>query len=96
MPEDYGITAMRRFSVLYHKKLIENSVRAKEVFEAASLFAQKRRDYPCAGINPRGQTCDRRSFGQKRRKEKTILFNLRPRSFLDLGAYEEFLEGRMK
>ena len=83
---------------LYHKKLIEAAAyKQKEVFEAAELFAQTE------GIIPAPESAHAVKHvivealkAKKEGKKKTILFNLSGHGLLDLGAYEEFLEGRMK
>ncbi len=83
---------------LYHKKLIEAAAyEQKEVFEAAELFAQTE------GIIPAPESAHAVKHvivealkAKKEGKKKTILFNLSGHGLLDLGAYEEFLEGRMK
>ena len=83
---------------LYNKKLIEAAAyEQKEVFEAAELFAQTE------GIIPAPESAHAIKHvivealqAKKEGKKKTILFNLSGHGLLDLGAYEEFLEGRMK
>ncbi len=85
-------------SFLYHKKLIEAvAYGQKEVFEAAHLFAQSE------GIIPAPESAHaimhviaEAKQAKKEAKRKVILFNLSGHGLLDLGAYEEFLEGRMK
>ncbi len=83
---------------LYYKKLIEAvAYGQKEVFEAAQLFAQ------AEGIIPAPESAHAIKHvivealrAKKEGKKKTILFNLSGHGLLDLGAYEEFLEGKMK
>ncbi len=83
---------------LYHKKLIEAvAYEQKEVFEAAQLFARTE------GIIPAPESAHAIKHviveairAKKEGKKKTILFNLSGHGLLDLGAYEEFLEGRIK
>ena len=83
---------------LYNKKLIEAAAyEQKEVFEAAELFAQTE------GIIPAPESAHAIKHvivealqAKKEGKKKTILFNLSGHGLLDLGAYEEFLGGRMK
>lgn len=83
---------------LCHKKLIEAvAYGQKEVFEAASLFAQSE------GIIPAPESAHAIKHAivealcaKEEGKKKTILFNLSGHGLLDLGAYEELLEGRMK
>ncbi len=83
---------------LYYKKLIEAVAYGQtEVFEAAKLFAQTE------GIIPAPESAHAIKHviveairAKKEGKKKTILFNLSGHGLLDLGAYEEFLEGRME
>lgn len=83
---------------LYYRKLIEAvAYGQKEVFEAAELFAQTE------GIIPAPESAHAIKHvivealrAKKEGKKKTILFNLSGHGLLDLGAYEEFLEGKMK
>ncbi|HUD20058.1 MAG TPA: TrpB-like pyridoxal phosphate-dependent enzyme [Patescibacteria group bacterium] len=85
-------------SFLYHKKLIEAiAYDQKEVFEAARTFAGSEGIIPA----PESAHAIRHAIVEARRakeegKKKTILFNLSGHGLLDLGAYEEFLKGRMK
>ncbi len=83
---------------LYHKKLIEAVAYGQlEVFEAAKLFAQSE------GIIPAPESAHAIKHvivealkAKEEGKKKVILFNLSGHGLLDLGAYEEFLSGRMK
>jgi tryptophan synthase beta chain len=83
---------------LYHKKLMEAAAYdQKEVFDAARLFAQTE------GIIPAPESAHAIKHviveairAKKEGKKRIILFNLSGHGLLDLGAYEEFLEGRMK
>ncbi len=83
---------------LYHRKLIEAVAYDQlSVFEAAELFAQTE------GIISAPESAHAIKHvivealrAKKEGKKKTILFNLSGHGLLDLGAYEEFLEGRMK
>lgn len=83
---------------LYYKKLIEAvAYEQKEVFEAAQLFSETE------GIIPAPESAHAIKHviveairAKKEGKKKTILFCLSGHGLLDLGAYEEFLEGRMK
>lgn len=85
-------------SFLYYKKLIEAvAYEQKEIFEAAELFAQTE------GIISAPESAHAIKHvivealkAKKEGKNKTILFNLSGHGLLDLGAYEEFLEGKMK
>jgi len=83
---------------LYYKKLIEAAAYGQlEVFEAAKIFAQ------AEGIIPATESAHAIRHvivealqAKKEGKKKVILFNLSGHGLLDLGAYEEFLSGRMK
>lgn len=85
-------------SFLYHKKLIEAEAYDQlEVFEAAAVFAR------AEGIIPAPESAhairhviEEANSAKKDGKKKIILFNLSGHGLLDLGAYEEFLGGRMK
>ncbi len=83
---------------LYHKKLIEAvAYGQKEVFEAASLFAQSEGIIPA----PESAHAIKHAIVEALRakeegRKRVILFNLSGHGLLDLGAYEEFLEGKMK
>ncbi len=85
-------------SFLYYKKLIEAvAYGQKEVFEAAELFAQTEGIIPAPeSAHAIKQVIVEAIRAKKEGKKKTILFNLSGHGLLDLGAYEEFLEGRMK
>ena len=85
-------------SFLYHKKLIEAVAYAqKEVFEAAQLFAQTEGIIPAPeSAHAIKQVIVEARQAKKERKKKIILFCLSGHGLLDLGAYEEFLEGSMK
>lgn len=85
-------------SFLYHKKLIEAAAYGqKEVFVAARLCAETE------GIIPAPESAHAikhvivEALKAKREgKKKTIFFNLSGHGLLDLGAYEQFLDGTMK
>ncbi len=85
-------------SFLYHKKLIEAAAYGqKEVFDAAKLFIETE------GIIPAPESAHAIKHvlvealrAKKEEKKKTILFNLSGHGLLDLGAYETYLEGKMK
>ncbi len=85
-------------SFLYHKKLIEAAAyNQTEVFAAAQMFTQTE------GIIPAPESAHAIKHvivealrAKKEGKKKTILFNLSGHGLLDLGAYEEFLSGRLK
>lgn len=85
-------------SFLYYKKLIEAAAYGQqEVFEAAQLFAQTEGIIPA----PESAHAIKHVIVEARRakeegKKKVILFNLSGHGLLDLGAYEEFLNGEMK
>ena len=82
---------------LYHKKLIEAvAYGQKEVFESAQLFAQ------AEGIIPAPESAHaikhvivEAQKAKEEGKKKTILFNLSGHGLLDLGAYEEYLKGKL-
>ena len=85
-------------SFLYHKKLIEAvAYDQKLVFEAAELFAQTE------GIvaAPESAHAIKHAIvealqAKEEGKEKVILFNLSGHGLLDLGAYEQYLEGKLE
>jgi tryptophan synthase beta chain len=85
-------------SFLYYKDLIEAvAYEQKEVFEAAQIFAQTE------GIIPAPESAHAIKHviieamrAKKEGKKKILLFNLSGNGQLDMGAYEEYLEGRMK
>ena len=85
-------------SFLCHKKLIEAvAYGQKEVFESAQLFAQTE------GIIPAPESAHAIKHvivealrAKEEGEKKVILFNLSGHGLLDLGAYEEFLKGKMK
>ncbi len=84
-------------SFLYHKKLIEAAAYDQsEVFAAAQFFAETEGIIPA----PESAHAVKHAIVEALRakeegKKKTILFNLSGHGLLDLGAYEEFLAGRM-
>lgn len=85
-------------SFLYDKKLIEAAAYDQlSVFAAAKLFAE------AEGIIPAPESAhairhviEEAKRAKKEGKKKIILFNLSGHGLLDLGAYEEYLGGRMK
>jgi tryptophan synthase beta chain len=83
---------------LYHKKLIEAvAYGQKEVFKAAQMFTQTEGIIPAPeSAHAIKQVIVEAMRAKKEGKRKTILFNLSGHGLLDLGAYEEFLEGKMK
>jgi len=85
-------------SFLYYKKLIEaQAYGQREVFVAAELFAQTEGIIPAPeSAHAIKQVIVEALQAKKEGKKKTILFNLSGHGLLDLGAYEEFLEGKMK
>jgi len=85
-------------SFLYHKKLIEAAAyRQREVFEAAQLFAQTEGIIPAPeSAHAIQQVIVEANRAKKEGKKTVILFNLSGHGLLDLGAYEEYLNGRMK
>jgi tryptophan synthase beta chain len=85
-------------SFLYHKKLIEAvAYGQKEVFKAAQLFAQTEGIIPAPeSAHAIKQVIAEAIRATEEGKKKTILFCLSGHGLLDLGAYKEFLEGKMK
>ncbi len=85
-------------SFLYEQKLIEAvAYDQKEIFEAALTFAKAEGIIPAPesahaikAVLNEADKC--KQTGEK----KVILFNLSGHGLLDLGAYEEFLEGKIK
>lgn len=85
-------------SFLYHKQLIDAvAYGQKDVFDAASTFAR------CEGIIPAPESAHAIKHAivealnaKEEGKKKTILFCLSGHGLLDLGAYEEYLQGGMK
>lgn len=85
-------------SLLVDKGMIEGlALDQVEVFDAAIKFAQ------CEGILPAPESahaiCAAVQEAEKAKeegKERVILFNLSGHGFLDLGAYDAFLEDRLK
>lgn len=83
---------------LYYKKQVEAvAYGQKEVFKAAADFAR------AEGIIPAPESAhailhviEEAKQAREERKKKVILFNLSGHGLLDLGAYEEFLAGKMK
>lgn len=84
-------------SFLYHKKLIEaNAYGQLDVFKAAQIFAETEGIVPAPeSAHAIKQVIEEAERAKKEGKKKVILFNLSGHGLLDLGAYEEFLEGRM-
>lgn len=84
-------------SFLYHKKLIEAvAYDQKSVFDAAKLFAETEGIV----VAPESAHAVKHAIvealqAKKEGKKKTILFNLSGHGLLDLGAYEQYLEGRL-
>jgi len=84
-------------SFLYYKKLIEAvAYSQKDVFDAALLFARTE------GIIPAPESAHAIKHAiiealraKEEGKKMTILFNLSGHGLLDLGAYEEFLKGKL-
>lgn len=85
-------------SFLYYKKLIEAvAYGQKEVFDAAALFARSEGIIPAPeSAHAIKQVIVEAKRAKDEGKKKVILFNLSGHGLLDLGAYEEYLEGRMK
>lgn len=85
-------------SFLYYKKLIEAAAYGQlEVFEAAQLFAQNEGIIPAPeSAHAIKHVIEEANRAKEEGKKKIILFNLSGHGLLDLGAYEEFLNGKMK
>jgi tryptophan synthase beta chain len=85
-------------SFLYYKKLIEaQAYRQLDVFTAAQLFAQTEGIIPAPeSAHAIKQVIIEANRATKEGKKTVILFNLSGHGLLDLGAYEEFLNGGMK
>lgn len=85
-------------SFLYNRKLIEaNAYAQQDVFDAATLFAKAEGIIPA----PESAHAIKHVFVEAQRakdegKKKVILFNLSGHGLLDLGAYEEFLQGKVR
>lgn len=82
-------------SFLYHKKLIEAAAFSQQdVFRAAELFAQTEGIIPAPeSSHAIAQVIYEAARAKKEGKRTVILFNLSGHGLLDLGAYEEFLQG---
>ena len=82
-------------SFLYHKKLIEAAAFSQQdVFRAAELFAQTEGIIPAPeSSHAIAQVIAEAARAKKEGKKTVILFNLSGHGLLDLGAYEEFLQG---
>ncbi len=85
-------------SFLYYKKLIEAvAYGQREVFGAAQLFAQTEGIIPAPeSAHAIQQVIMEAKRAKKEGKKTVILFNLSGHGLLDLGAYEEYLNGGMK
>lgn len=83
---------------LYFKKLIEAAAYdQKPVFEAAVLFARTEGIIPAPeSAHAIKHVIEEAQKAKREGKKKVILFNLSGHGLLDLGAYEEFLNGRMR
>lgn len=84
-------------SFLYHKKLIEAAAYGQqEIFAAAGKFAQTEGIISAPeSAHAIRQVIEEANRAKEEGKKKIILFNLSGHGLLDLGAYEEFLEGGM-
>lgn len=84
-------------SFLYHKKLIEAvAYDQKPVFDAARLFAETEGIVVAPESAHAVKHAIKEAIKAKERGEKaTILFNLSGHGLLDLGAYEQYLEGKL-
>lgn len=85
-------------SFLFHKDIIEAvAYGQREVFEAAQLFAQTEGIIPAPeSAHAIKHVIEEAKKAKKEGKKNIILFNLSGHGLLDLGAYEEFLIGKMK
>lgn len=85
-------------SFLYHKKLIEAvAYDQKEVFDAAVLFARSEGIIPAPeSAHAIKHTIVEAVRAKEEGRKKVILFNLSGHGLLDLGAYQEYLSGKMK
>lgn len=85
-------------SFLYHKKLIEAAAYDQlAIFAAAKIFAEAEGIIPAPeSAHAIQQVIEEANRAKKEGSKKTILFNLSGHGLLDLGAYEEYLGGRMK
>jgi len=84
-------------SFLYYKKLIEAVAYGQaDVFAAAELFAQTEGIIPAPeSAHAIKQVIVEAMNAKKEGKKPVILFNLSGHGLLDLGAYEEYLNGRI-
>lgn len=84
-------------SFLYYKKLMEATAYGqRDVFAAARKFAQAEGIIPAPeSAHAIRQVIEEANRAKEEGKKKTILFSLSGHGLLDLGAYEEFLEGGM-
>jgi tryptophan synthase beta chain len=84
-------------SALVKSKVVKPiSYQQKEVFEAAHLFAKTE------GIIPAPETShaikaaiDLALEAKKKNEEKVIAFNFSGHGLLDLGGYQQYLDGKM-
>ncbi|MDR3643667.1 MAG: TrpB-like pyridoxal phosphate-dependent enzyme, partial [Clostridia bacterium] len=84
-------------SQLYHDGYVEAvAVGQKEVFEAAVLFAKTEAILPAPeSSHAICQTIKEALKCKETGEEKVILFNLSGNGYLDLGAYEQYLAGKL-
>jgi tryptophan synthase beta chain len=82
----------------YHLGLMEAvAVRQTKVFEAAQLFVQTEAIVPAPESAHAIRTAIDEALAAKQAGEaKTILFNLTGHGHLDLGAYEQYLDGKLE
>ena len=84
-------------SFLYHKKLIDAvAYDQKSVFDAAKMFAETEGIV----VAPESAHAVKHAVvealqAKEEGREKVILFNLSGHGLLDLGAYEQYLEGKL-
>jgi len=85
-------------SFLYHKKLIEAVAYDQlAVFQAAEKFSQSEGIVPAPeSAHAIKHVIEEAEQAKIEGKKKVILFNLSGHGLLDLGAYEDYLAGRLK
>ncbi|HZW40329.1 MAG TPA: TrpB-like pyridoxal phosphate-dependent enzyme [Ignavibacteriaceae bacterium] len=85
-------------SELYNKGIISaEAYHQQEVFEAAQIFAKTEGIIPAPESSHAIKSAIEQAIKCKESGvSKTILFNLSGHGFLDLGAYDSFLKGKLK
>jgi tryptophan synthase beta chain len=84
-------------SALVKQKIVKPvSYEQKEVFEAAMLFAKAEGIIPAPESSHAIKAAVDLAVEAKRKNEKKIIaFNLSGHGLLDLGGYQQFLDGKM-